>query len=424
MTVTRRFVGLLGLCAIVALIAPPAVSALMAAVAFVAAVADATVARRPFGVSRNVSSVLSRGVPEALVVDLANVNTSVKGSVRLRQPLPPDAELTVREVRGRLLESALTINRRGRHLLPAVAVAVDGPLGIGRWMHRVGNETPVTVYPDMKMAWRIADAVRRGRFGDPGVRTRGPLGLGTEFESIREYRPDDDIRLVNWKASARLGIPMSNNLRIEQDRDVICCIDTGRLMASPIGTATRLDIAFDAVVALALVADDMGDRIGSIGFADTIRRSVPCGRKSGRKVIEASVDLEPLLVDSDYDLAFRRVGGLKRSLVFVLTDLIEPAATQPLLDAVAFLARRHVVVVASVDDPDLVSLAAGPGIVTSEAAAIDVARTRLASDFLKDRDSAARQLRGLGALVIMAPPERFAAVVVDAYLRTKRFARL
>ena len=151
---------------------------------------------------------------------------------------------------------------------------------------------------------------------------------------------------------------------------------------------------------------------------------MPCGRKSGRKVIEASVDLEPLLVDSDYELAFRRIGGLKRSLVFVLTDLIEPAATQPLLDAVAYLARRHVVVVASVDDPDLLLLAGGPRSVNGDHAAIDVARTRLASDFLNDRDSAARQLRGLGALVVMAPPDRFAASMVDAYLRTKRLARL
>lgn len=451
MSVTRRFALLLLGCAGIALVVPVIVSLLIALVAAVVAVADASIARRPFQVNRQVTSVLSRGRTEPLVISLDGVSTRSSHLVKLRQPLPPDSELTVNEATGRELSSALTINRRGRHMLPAPAVAVDGPLGIGRWMHRPGVETPVTVYPDMHTAWRIADAVRRGRFSDPGLRTRGPLGLGTEFESIREYRPDDDIRLVNWKATARLGTPMSNNLRVEQDRDIMCCIDTGRLMASPIGTATRLDVAFDAVVALALVADEMGDRVGSVGFADTIRRYVAPGRKSGRRVIDAAIDLEPVLVDSNYELAFQRVGSMKRSLIVVLTDLIEPAATQPLLDAIGILSRRHVVVVASVDDPDIAALAAGPTFVASgddptrklttmlsrssskkpegakaarASGAIDVARTRLAGDLVADRDAAASALRSMGAIVVIAPPDRFAATVVDSYLRTKRLARL
>jgi uncharacterized protein (DUF58 family) len=424
MSVTRRFVGLLVLCAVIAVFAPVPVSIAVALFACIIAVADATIARRPFTVTRSVTSVLSRGVSERLTLTIDGAQTGRGAGVTLRQPLPPDSALTVHEVAGPHLESALTMLRRGRHMMPRPAIAVDGPLGLGRWMHRQGEESTVTVYPDMKTAWRIADAVRRGRFSDPGVRTRGPLGLGTDFESIREYRADDDIRLVNWKASARLGTPMSNNLRIEQDRDLVCCIDSGRLMASPIGSATRLDVAFDAVVALALVADEVGDRIGSIAFADTIRRHIPPGRKTGRRVVEAAVDLEPLLVDSNYEAAFHRVGSSKRSLVIVLTDLIEPAATQPLLDAVPVLARRHVVVVASIEDPEILALSAGPTEINASSIPLDVARTRLAGDLVNDRDAAARALRQLGAVVVIAPPERFAEAVVHSYLRTKRLARL
>ncbi len=423
MSVTRRFVAVLTICALIALVVPPAVSVVLGVLALLAAVADATVARRPFRVERAVSSVLSRGREEPLLLSIDGASTRPGRGVRLRQPMPPDTLLSVREVVGTNLVSALTINRRGKHVLPQAAIAVDGPLGLGRWMHRLGDETTVTVYPDMKTAWRIADAVRRGRFSDPGSRTRGPLGLGTDFESIREYRPDDDIRLVNWKASARLGVPMSNNLRIEQDRDVMCCIDTGRLMASPLGVATRLDVAFDAVVALALVADEVGDRIGSVAFADTVRRYVPPGRSTGRKVVEATIDLEPLLIDADYELAFRRVGGSKRSLVVVLTDLVEPAATQPLIDAVPVLAKRHVVVVASIDDPDVVAMAAQPDHISRDSHPLDVARARLAQDLLADRDAAAAKLRFQGALVVIAPPERLADAVVHAYLRTKRLGR-
>src|SRR4029079_2320303 len=94
----------------------------------------------------------------------------------------------------------------------------------------------------------------------------GPLGLGTEFESIRDYVPDDDFRQVNWRATARLGRPMSNQYRIERDRDVVCVVDCGRLMAAPFADRTRLDAALDAAVAVAAVADVVGHPCGTNAF--------------------------------------------------------------------------------------------------------------------------------------------------------------
>ena len=87
-------------------------------------------------------------------------------------------------------------------MLGPVALRSQGPLGLGRWRHEGAGEQRGPVYPDMPAARRLAIAVRQGRFRDPGRLTRGPLGLGTEFESIRDYLPDDDIRQVNWRATA------------------------------------------------------------------------------------------------------------------------------------------------------------------------------------------------------------------------------
>ena len=85
--------------------------------------------------------------------------------------------------------------------------------------------------PTCTTARRLALAVARGRFRDQGATARGPLGLGTEFELIRDYQPDDDIRQVNWRATARLGRPMSNQYRLEQDRDLLLLIDAGPALA-------------------------------------------------------------------------------------------------------------------------------------------------------------------------------------------------
>src|SRR5204863_6951460 len=185
---------------------------------------------------------------------------------------------------------ALVARRRGRHPVPRAAARRFGPLGLAAWTHEVAEAAEVVVYPDLPAARRLASTVRAGRFRDEGLRRRGPLGLGTEFESVRDYSPDDDIRQVNWRATARLGRPMSNQYRVERDRDVICVVDCGRLMAAPFSDRTRLDAALDVAVAIAAVADVLGDRCGVTAFAGEILRSLPPRRAGARDVVEAVFD--------------------------------------------------------------------------------------------------------------------------------------
>ena len=238
-------------------------------------------------------------------------------------------------------------------MLPPVAARATGPLGLARWDHRPGEPAEVHVFPDLRTARRLVLTVARGRFRDPGATARGPLGLGTEFELVRDYQPDDDIRQVNWRATARLGRPMSNQYRLEQDRDLLLLIDAGRLSAAPLvapepGAAvpTVLDAALDAAAAVGLVADELGDRCGAVAFdAGSAPRCRRAGR-AARSLVRALFDLEPRPVDSDYERAFRRAEGAKRALVLVLCDVLEEAAARPLADAVPVLARRHAVVVA------------------------------------------------------------------------------
>jgi uncharacterized protein (DUF58 family) len=415
-TVTVRAAALFAACAFLALVQPAV--ALFAAIAVAAAfVVDAVVSRPRPVVRRRLPGVLARGVPAELALDAEPASLG-GGALRLRQPLVPDVAVDPPEGDGRL-EASVRARRRGRHTLPGPATRVRGPLGLAAWYRRSGEPAEVLVYPDLPAAWRLVLAVRQGRFRDPGRLTRGPLGLGTDFESIRDYLPDDDIRQVNWRATARLGRPMSNQYRVEQDRDVVCLLDVGRLMAAPLGDRTRLDATVDAATAVALVADEVGDRAGVIAFDNRVRRRLPPARGGGDAVVRAVFDLEPTTVDSDYELAFRAVGSGKRAFVLVLTDLLEDAAAQPLLDAMPVLARRHAVVVAGVADPDLERMVRtpprAPGDVYSAAVALDV---------LDARARVAAQLRRGGADVVEASPELLPNACVGAYLRAKARARL
>jgi len=311
---TPRLALLLAATALGFLFLPPALPALIAVVLLATAAGDALAVRRPPRVERSLPGILARGVPATVVVDVE----AGGAATRVRQPVPPDLDLDPREADGSLTATVVP-RRRGRHALPAPAVRVEGRFGLGRVNHRLGEEADVLVYPDMPAAYRLVVAVRQGRFRDPGVLTRGPLGLGTDFEQVRDYLPDDDIRQVNWRASARTGRPMSNQYRVEQDRNVICCIDAGRLMAAPVSAApgaavplTRLDAALDAAVAVALVADEIGDQAGAIAFDRVIRRRLSPRRRGGQAVVGAIFDLEPTTADSDYELAFRSLGGGNR----------------------------------------------------------------------------------------------------------------
>jgi uncharacterized protein (DUF58 family) len=415
-TPTPRAALLLAALALAALLVSPLL-ALLAILALAAAtVVDALTVRRRPEIARSAPEVVARGVPAKFRL---RPGRPVLGPIRLRQPLPPDLELRpASEGDGEVVAELVGI-RRGRHPLPRPAVRVAGPLGLGAWFHRAGGEAEVRVYPDLPGARRLALAVRQGHFREEARRTRGPLGLGTEFESVRDYSPDDDIRQVNWRATARLGRPMSNQYRIERDRDVVCVVDCGRLLAAPLADGTRLDAGVDAAVAVAAVADILGDRCGTIAFDAQVRRSLAPRRAGARAVVEALYDLEPEPVDSDYERAFREVGAAKRAFVLVVTDLLEEAAARSLLDALPVVARRHAVAVASAADPDLTEL-----LRRDPARPLDVYRAAVAVEVLDARARVAAQLRHGGVDVVEAPPERFSAACVTAYLRAKSRARL
>lgn len=414
MSPSGRAVALLAVAAGLALIVPLPIAALVIAFTAGAVLADAWQVREPPEVRRHVPEILARGVPSVLSVEPADDG----GRVVLRQTVPPDMDLNPREAGG-ILHATLTPRRRGRHVLPATAIRTTGPLGLGRWDHRAGDDAEVLVYPDLPAARRLARAVRQGTLRSAGNLTRGALGLGTDFEYVRDYSPDDDIRQVNWRATARLDRPMSNQYRLDQDRDVMCVLDVGRLMAAPLADRTRLDASMDAAAAVAAVADEVGDRCGAVAFDDGIRRFVPARRRGGDAVVRALFDIEPSAADSDYELAFRTIGALKRSFVLVLTDLLDEGAAQTLLEAVPVLVRHHGVVIASVADPDLLALVRTP-----PARPLDVYAASVAIDVLEVRRRVAHHLTRLGAIVVEAAPDGLGPACVAEYLRMKARARL
>jgi len=156
-----------------------------------------------------------------------------------------------------------------------------------------------------------------------------------------------------------------------------------------------------------------------VAFNERVVRSVSPRRANGMAVVRSIFDLEPTMIDSDYELAFRRVAGSKRSFLLILTDLLDEGAAAPLARGMAVLARHHSVAVAAVRDEDVYSAATSAPIGKG-----DAYRMAAALDVLASRRAVTAALSRFGAEVIEAPLESFSRRCVAAYLRSRRLGRL
>jgi uncharacterized protein (DUF58 family) len=329
---------------------------------------------------------------------------------RLRATLPGGAALTS--------TATLRPSRRGRFELRGLVLRVEGPLGIGARQRRLPIASVLRVHPAFPSREEAELRITRARVLEVGLRSARGRGGGTEFDQLREYGVDDEVRRIDWAATARAGKAMVRTYRAERNQNVLLLLDNGRVMAGQVADVPRVEHAMDALMCLTTVATRLGDRCGLVAFDRTVRAVLPArsGRDQLGRMAEAMFDLEPVLAESDYRGAFTHALARfrRRSLIVLFTDLVEQAVGESLLPALPLLVRHHIVVIAAVRDPDVVGWAVRP---PEEVA--DAYRATAATLALAERDRAIARLRGMGAVVIDAAPGQLAPTLADTYLDLK-----
>jgi uncharacterized protein (DUF58 family) len=303
-----------------------------------------------------------------------------------------------------------------------VHVKLHGPWGLAARRLVVPAVSAVKVYPDLTALSRDALQLARARDDDARRVVRRP-NEGREFESLREYRPGDDRRSLDWKATARRAKPMVRVHQPERNQQVLLLLDCGRHMAGETSGASgpprrKLDFAVDAVLRVAKVSLDQGDLVGVLAFGAGVKAWLPPkkGAEALRAICALLYRVEATLEESDYgaalDLAFAR--GRKRSLVVLFTDLLDADTSAALVKRTLRLVPRHLPVVACLTDEELRQAAT---VVPADAPA---AYARQVAQKLEDeyRLTAAR-LRDAGARVVRSPAAAFGASTVNAYLDIK-----
>lgn len=430
MALSGRFVLLLalGVVPVVVLGDPLALVFWVAFVLLLGAV-DLMVAGSPrkLDITRSLPDRVRLGESVAAQLFLTNESgRGVRGIVRdAWQPsagaVPPRQRIAIPAGERRMITTTLTPFRRGERRSAHVTVRSFGPLWLASRQATIAAPGAIKVLPPFNSRKHLPSRLARLREldGRTSVMIRGQ---GTEFDSLREYVRGDDVRSIDWRATARRSDLVVRTWRPERDRRVVIVVDTGRTAAARIDREPRIDTAFESALLLAALANRAGDRVDFVMYDRRVRGRVQGA--SGAELLSLMVNtmapVDPELIEMDWTAVPGLVRSVtsQRALVVLATSIDAPGASRGLLSVLPQLTRKHTVIVSSVTDPAVVEATQQRGdreqvyrAAAAERALLDIARVSAA-------------VRQLGGEVVTAAPADLPPALADRYIALKAAGRL
>jgi uncharacterized protein (DUF58 family) len=321
----------------------------------------------------------------------------------------------------RRVDIPLVPRRRGELTSEFVVIRSRGPLGLAgrQTIHRVRGA--IRVLPAFSSRKHLPSRLARLREldGNTSIQVRGQ---GTEFDSLREYVRGDDVRSIDWRATARAGTTMLRTWRPERDRHVVIIIDTGRTAAARVGDGTRADASLEAALLLAALAARAGDHVHLLMYDRVVRARVTGveGNALLPALTDAMAPVHARLVDTDWHGAFAAVRTLttRPSLIVVLTAQDAAESARSFLGAFPDASRATSILVGSVTDESITELAKQRG--SREEVYLAAAAERT----LRDAENVEDAIRRAGGEAISADPEGLPPRIADRYLELKAAGRL
>jgi len=435
MAISGWFVALVALGVVpIAVTGQPVALAFWLALVIVVGVLDLLLAGSPRAVelARDLPGRVRLGETVASTLYLANRGRRrVRGIVRDGwQPsavaLPARSRVDLPAGERRAVTTTLTPFRRGERRAAHVTIRSFGPLRLVARQASILAPGAITVLPPFNSRKHLPSRLARLRELD-GATSVMVRGQGTEFDSLRDYVRGDDVRSIDWRATARRAASSGSGLvvrtwRPERDRRVVIIIDSGRTSAARIDNEPRIDTAFESALLLGALASSAGDRVDLLVYDRRIRARVQgaSGPELLSRMVSSMAPVDPELIEMDWSA----VPGLVRSitsqhaLVVLATTIDAPGASRGLLAVLPQLSRKHTVLVASVTDPDVLDATLHRG--TRD----EVYRAAAAERALLDRERVAAAIRQLGGDVVTAAPQDLPPAVADRYIALKAAGRL
>lgn len=319
---------------------------------------------------------------------------------------------------GIVIQYTLRPVKRGEYSFGAVNVFASSPLRLVARRFRFGQGKLVPVYPSYLQMRKFELLAIHNRLLEGGVKKIRRIGQNQEFELVKEYVSGDDVRTVNWKATARRSELMVNQYQDERSQPVYSLIDKGRVMKMPFNGMTLLDYAINACLAISNIAIKKSDKAGLITFQDKVGTVVAASRTNKQMAViqEALYNQRTAFLETDFASLYTAVRGkiTHRSLLLLFTNFESIHALHRQLPYFINLSRAHVLVVIFFENTTLQSLIEQP--------AEDLKKIyykAIAERFAYEKKLIAKELLKHGIQTILTAPEKLTVNTINKYLELK-----
>jgi uncharacterized protein (DUF58 family) len=292
-----------------------------------------------------------------------------------------------------------------------------GRLGLIEFIPSLAMDRKITVVPNIRpvSSGQIDVMVRSNMFG---IKENSVQGEGSEFHQLRDFTTGMDVRSIDWKRSASHRRLVAKETRAERNHHIILALDNGYLMREEIAGLPKIDHQINAALAVAWAAVQGGDQIGMMAFDVKPRFFVPPegGRGAFSRLRSRVGELDYHSVETNHTLAaaFLQARLKRRSLIVIFSDFVDTTSAELLLENVSVLNKRHLIVFATLGDPELLAVSRAASDTLT-----DVARSISAEQFLQERRVVLDRLRRLGVLCVEASPGQMTASLISTYLQIK-----
>ena len=308
--------------------------------------------------------------------------------------------------------------KRGEYSFGAVNALVSSPIGFLYRRFRFSHDKMVPVYPSYLQMRKYELMAIHNRLTETGIKKIRKIGNNQEFELIKEYVSGDDIRTINWKATARRSALMVNHFQDERSQQVYSLIDKGRVMQMPFNGLSLLDYAINTALVISNIAVKKFDKAGLITFQDKIGTMLPAGRKNNQmaQILEVLYNQKTAYRETDYSVvhAFVRQKISHRSLLLLFTNFETLSSMERQLPYLKSLALRHVVVVIFFENTEIKTLLESPAESVKE-----IYMKAVAEKFAYEKKLIVKELKRHGIYAVLTPPEKLSINTINMYLELK-----
>jgi uncharacterized protein (DUF58 family) len=307
---------------------------------------------------------------------------------------------------------------RGEYHFGAIRVFVSSFLKLIERRFSFEQNVTLPVYPSFIQMRKYELLAIHNKLMSGGIKKIRRIGQTTEFDQIKEYVAGDDIRTINWKATARKDKLMVNKYQDEKSQPVYCLVDMGRNMKMPFEQMALLDYAINASLVISNIAHIKSDKPGLITFTHEIKTHIKAERRNSqmRRILEALYNQETNYTESDFSALYTHVKHRvnQRSLLLLFTNFESLSSLRRQLKYLRQLAKNHLLVVIFFENTELRKLLDKNADNTFE-----IYYKTIAEKFELEKRLITKELAACGIQTVYTSPQNLSVNTINKYLELK-----